>query len=59
MKNCKYDFDCRFAAFVHIYRYTAPIVGYGNTIIFMNSNFHVRAVSRQRFVNTIIHNFIH
>ena len=44
---------------VHANRNTAPVVGDGNRAVFMDRNGNMIGMTRQRFVNPVVHNFIH
>ncbi|CCY55749.1 putative uncharacterized protein [Bacteroides eggerthii CAG:109] len=41
-----------------IYRNTASVILYGNGVVFVDSNFDVVAITGERFINRVVHNFV-
>ena len=52
-------FQCGFLfLLVIVYRNTTSVVLYGNRIIFVDGHFDVVAITGERFVDRVVHNFI-
>ena len=59
MKNSKNNLNSWLTSFMNIYRNTTTIIYYSYTIILMNSNFDIIAISSQGFIDRVIHYFIY
>ena len=59
VEHRQYDFDGRLADLMHGYGNAAAVVDDGNAVVSFNRHFNVRAVSCQRFVDTVVDDFIY
>ena len=59
MKDGKHYFHGGLAGFVHSCRNAAAVIGDGAAAVVIQGDFDVSAVACQRFIDTVIHDFIH
>ena len=59
MKDGQYDFNSRLADFMHGNGDAAAIIDDGNAVVFLNRDFDMRTIPGQRFVDTIVDDFIY
>ena len=58
VEDCQYDFHGGLSCFVHASRDAAAVIGNGAAAVVIQDDFDVRAVACQRFVNTVVDDFV-